>query len=71
MVERLRKQEDKRNADLEALKKDRSTVSGERTALEDTFLRSFKSNVQGACMWSVWSVCAFEFSSTPLQTERS
>ena len=54
MVERLKRREEKRKADLEALKKDRSTVPGERATLEDTFLRSFKSNIQGVyCMQDV------------------
>ena len=47
MLERLKKREDKRKADLEAQKKDNSTVPGERLALEGAFLKSFKSNVQG------------------------
>ena len=45
-MERLKAREDKRKAAQE--KKDRGTVPGERNALEDAFLKSFKTNIHGA-----------------------
>ena len=45
-MERLKAREDKRKAAQE--KKDRGTVPGERNALEDAFLKRFKTNVHGA-----------------------